>query len=109
MVDLSVHVCMRHIVIMPLLQCPLCGIFPHVGGDMFFMKENASEATDNFPMLTQARIETRSLSDHHHALSGNEAFVTHVGSLTSVLWLIPAPSCALVCFYIMFIASAVSL
>ena len=47
---------------------------------MFFMKENASEATGNFPMLTWARTETGSLSDHHHTLGGNEAFVTHVGS-----------------------------
>ena len=31
------------------------------------------------------RTETGSLSDRHHKLSGNEAFVTHVGSQTKVL------------------------
>lgn len=55
---------------------PLCGVFPHAAGDMFFVKENASEATGSFPVLTQVRTETGSLSSSH---GGMEALVTHAG------------------------------
>ena len=45
LVGLPMDVCMRSIVIMPVLQYPLCDIFPHVEGDVF------SEATGSFPVL----------------------------------------------------------
>lgn len=82
LVDLFLCVCVRDIVIKPRLQYPLCSVFPHVGGDVFFMKENASEATGNFPMLTWVRAETGSLSDQHRTLSGIEVFVNSRWELT---------------------------
>lgn len=49
---------------------PIVSYFPLVGGDMFSLMENVSEATGNFPMLRWARTEARSLSDQCHTLNG---------------------------------------
>ena len=38
---------------------------------MFFVEENAFEATGSFPVLTQARTETGSLSNHHTRWNGS--------------------------------------
>lgn len=110
MAALSTDVCLRNTVIVPVLHHPLCGVLPHVEDDM------SSEATGSFPVLWRKKGQKQDLFliiiIHWVEMKPLWLMLEAKPGFSSCSQLWAVPWFCFLCgffFYIMFIASAVSL